>query len=291
MKNRMKNIIKTTFLALFICATAGSAQAQNQFAAPTLASYQVNGKVSSVKIETFKAKGTAKSYTVGEPKNSRPAQTLFFNAQGQQTAQKTFDLAMPDMVMSHIEYSYNAAGKFIEMAQLEPVKYIFKTLTYDSDGQVNSLTFGSDEKAVPINFSYSEENGKKIATGTSSRLGVGNVVEKYTFNAQGLVEEEQNTSEKAVNNETTRYKYDSENRLIEMQRFDFNQKPRGGTAFKYNEQGYIAEVLTSSADLATATKLIFIYKYDDKGNWIEQAEVEKGFVYTVIRRTITYSAD
>ena len=139
-----------------------------------------------------------------------------------------------------------------------------------------------------MNFSHSEENGKKVATGTSKRPDVGNSVEKYTFNAQGLVEEEQSTSEKATNNQTTRYKYDSENRLIELTRFDYNKKPRGGSKFEYNEQGYISSVLTTSADLATATKLSFIYKYDEKGNWIAQAEVEKGFVYTVIRRTITY---
>lgn len=288
METMMKTIMQASFLMLFVCATAIKARAQSPWSVPTLGSYQIKGEVSSVKIETFKAKGTAKNYTVGEPKQSRPPQTLEFNGQGLLTAIKTFDLAMPDMVVKQLDHSYNTAGKLVQVEQIEPSKAIIEVLTYDSDNRIASITNGDPKTVQPIRFSHSEENAKKIIIGMSSLPTGGTLTEKYTLNEAGLVTLEESMGEKAINNQSLRYQYDSQDRLIELVFLDYNQKPRGGSKFEYNEQGDISSILTTSADLATATKLNFVYKYDEKGNWIEQAEVEKGFVYTVIRRTITY---
>lgn len=82
------------------------------------------------------------------------------------------------------------------------------------------------------------------------------------------------------------YKYDDFNRIVEAKTKVFHNNNEELIKYSYNENGEIEEKI--SVIDGNETKSKFIYKYDDKGNWIYRYEYINGVYKYMIKRVFVY---
>lgn len=285
----MKNIL---CLSLCLLVSASGIWAQTPSNTQVFAAENnLKNSPKTVAIQTFSAKGTAKSYTIQQPKRNAPPIKWTLDKAGNILDNQQFDLAMPDFVTFHQKYSYDAKNQLIKIAQLEPSPATIKENTYNADGKLAKQVIANTENKVgyTLLFEYSGDENRPITTITTTDNN--NKYKNTTisrYNSKGKIVEEKYQTDKPTEAQTKQFSYDEKDQLIEVKQFDFREKPMNQVNYKYNDKGDLIEYKQSSADNGISTQFSYMYKYDEKDNWTERAEVEKGFVYVVVQRVFTY---
>jgi hypothetical protein len=286
---KMKNILS---LCACFCLLAHNISAQIIANPQTVATDNaLKNAPKTIVFNTFSAKGTAKNYTIQQPKRNAPPIKWLLDKEGKLLETQQLDLAMPDFITLHHKYKYDAQNRFLGVAELEPSQKTLKEVSYNAEGKIASqISYNAENKAEYTNtFAYSGDKDQPIIVITTTDIN--NKLYSTTtlrHNSKGKIVEEKYTTDKATQAQTKQFTYDDKDQLIELSQFDYREKPMNKVNYKYDTNGNLVEYKQSSADNGISTQYTYVYKYDEKGNWISRAEVEKGFVYVVIQRTITY---
>lgn len=281
----MKSIAFLLFSALF----GQLLQAQAPQQAQTCKDFQLNQPVRELSIVAYTAKGTPKRYDVAQIKRSTPPKKYIFDANGRLAETQTLDPAILEMSTEKTNYKYNEKGQVLSVAQLEPDPANVYQATFGPDGLLRQYQYGNNPPHFADYSSFDNpDNPFKTVTFTSKTAKGEAISLSQTFNDKNLLAKEVSEGPNPNDRRVTTYAYNDQKQLTEIRIYDYRDKPISQTDFTYNDKGLIASFSRSSADGGIATQLKYQYLYDDKGNWIECAEIEKGFVYVVTRRTITY---
>lgn len=168
-------------------------------------------------------------------------------------------------------YKYDDNGNIIEMSDSFSEGYLGNKYTYKYDEKENLVEYNDylgrklDEKYI---FEY-DENGNEIEENWYNSNG--NLVKKWIkkYDDKGnIIENIFYYSEGKIDSRTI-YKYDTNNNILEEIITDSNNNILSEEYNKYDNNGRIIEVkmnVPSYGDMKVKT----LYKYDDKGNLIEQ---------------------
>lgn len=195
--------------------------------------------------------------------NTIPAsiQEQSFNTKG--TA-KNYQILQANTKARCFKLVFSTEGYLKEEIQLNPKNLEEITNTYSFDLSINQKqnSLSQKEKNVPNSEAKYDTKGRCI--------------ERIFFN-----------DNKQLLSKST-YVYDDRDNLLLEEIFDSYNRPYIQHTYQYNEQGNCIEIQKKSADNSINMLLKYQYVYDEKNNWIERIEIEKGFVYILTKRTFTY---
>ncbi len=195
-------------------------------------------------------------------------------------------------------------------------KNLIKIQNFGEDGLINITFFKynlNNKKTcemIQIPYLLEEQNGntKKI----TDSIGTIFYKFKYKYDEKNLLIDEQKYSNPLSTNSINKllyqfqYKYDSNNNVIEKNQIDHNKmysikyeydllnrlisyKPNYDNEFEreyFYENNVISKVIIKKNDLTMV--LTFAYKFDKKGNWIQQTKSVDGKPLYIWKRKIEY---
>ena len=180
-----------------------------------------------------------------------------FNTKG---TLKNFQIIGPNTKARCFHLTFNEKGNLIEEKQLNPknLEEIIATHTF--------------QFAIEKDYKKSEN----IPNSEAQYDEKGNCISRTFFNDDKIL------LSKSI------YTYDAQNNLLSEEIFDSNLRPFIQHLYKYNEKNHCIEIHKKTADNSINILLKYQYTYDERDNWIERIEIEKGFVYTLTKRSYTY---
>lgn len=149
--------------------------------------------------------------------------------------------------------------------------------SYNAKGELtNSFTYKNDAKGREIEEVCTRFKNTPCGKYTYSYNNIGKVVELCKYNKQ---EEQPENCEK--------YTYDKQGRLLQTDLYKNNTLVQK-TIFKYDNLGNeIGQRIFDGNDTFVEEKK-FVYKFDQKGNWVERIEYINEFPKLILVREITY---
>lgn len=184
-----------------------------------------------------------------------------FNTKG--TA-KNYQILGPNTKARCFKLVFTPAGQLKEEIQLNPknLEEIVNTYAFDLSINQKQNSLSQKEKEIPNSEAKLDEKGRCI--------------ERTFFNGEGKILS------------LSTYTYDAQNNLLKEEIYDSNNRLYIQHIYEYDAYGNYTQVQKKSADNGVNLLLKYQYEYDENGNWTSRIEIEKGFVYTLTKRTYTY---
>lgn len=145
---------------------------------------------------------------------------------------------------------------------------------YNEQGQMISKKWYSDDE-LKQEYRYEYNNDGKV----SSELDIDYYITNSIYNRLGYKVKPSRTR--------TVYSYDKEGNVIKEDYYNNSNEISRSTNFKYNKRGNVVYEEELDYDDMEKEIITYKYKYDRKGNWIEQVASCNGETRT-IKREITY---
>lgn len=143
------------------------------------------------------------------------------------------------------------------------IKWTSISVEKGKNGRINAISFIDDNKnKVTKKYEYIYKRGKHIKTVV--RIS-GEKILEIVFEIAG-------------------------GKIKENYHLDDSGEKQNPTYFYYNKQGDPVKIETTSKDGKIQERLTYLYKYDEKGNWIKRLETNTGKdTKTLIKRTLVYA--
>ena len=84
------------------------------------------------------------------------------------------------------------------------------------------------------------------------------------------------------------YKFDANNNNIEFACYGTNAVLEGNYIYKFDAKNNMVEEEKFRANKNTTEAIVYEYKYDAQGNWIERTTKHHNIPKNIIKRNITY---
>lgn len=177
--------------------------------------------------------------------------------------------------------TYDAKGNLIEEANYNDVEHILEkiTMTYNDKGQmltrqVEFYHHTEDQMIVEEKFTYEYQPDGKIASRTGFEGEHEDRTVTYKYKHEDKTEIIMKYNSAGEIREKWIKKVDDKGRLLQDVHSVYqNNVPQTKTIdFIYNEHDHILSETLSKTGSTLTKQILFEYKYDDHGNWIERKE-------------------
>lgn len=142
---------------------------------------------------------------------------------------------------------------------------------------IGSAIYNRDKRGNVSAVRYLDEKGKEM------------YADYYTYNSEGLVENELRKDASGARRSETETAYDEEGRIITEIVYNAKREPIVQSAYTYNVKGMPENIIQTTEERKAERRMVE-YTYDERGNWIQQI-VYKGFGHVpevIVMRMLTY---
>lgn len=267
--------ILRTFFTLLLCLVGVNLKSQPmEFVHSTLylSDYSLTGKIKSFTETEYKIEDR-----YGRQYESRRL-TCYFDTSGHVTEER------------QINSNGNVALRIVHNYENnEPSEDIM----YGTDGSVESLQtyeYKPNETKIKMNavVKYIKRfNGKQLSS--IERYSEGNLesILRYTY-TKGNLSTCQLFSNKGQLETIYKYKFASNNKLMEEEEITVAENLRHLTKFDYNSNGDVVRETSRYLSDPDSIVIEYVYAYDDHNNWIEKKETMNGRLFAITARNIAY---
>jgi hypothetical protein len=187
---------------------------------------------------------------------------------------------------------YDSKGYLIEtITESKNAKSLQSKFSYTDEGRVKQeLVYYDNNLIKTSNYEYDAEITKKVTDSTivlnntqskyKSKVEIfdrnGNMLEQTSFDLSG------NISVKYV------YKFDASNNNIQFSSYGASGVLEGDYNYKFDEKNNMIQEEKYLSNKKTTESIIYEYKYDAQGNWIERTTKHHNIPKNIIKRDIQY---
>jgi hypothetical protein len=318
-----KNYIsKFAYITFLVMASSGLMYAQindnlNIKAKPRKTDLEINnlvGKVNTYREEFFvsdKDVGFKRYYTYfsdeyqqfneqgfivtkklfGKEGNVIYKKVIDYDLNGKVASESEFDTA--NVLSSKVAYTYNDKGMLLETNYEEGnTSPITSRFTYAPEAFIPSKEeFYINGTLLKVSYFVIEANGNKRVTDSS--FVSGNSGPKYKSKVE-LYDSNENMLEQITyetNGEISlkyEYTFDKNNNNVEFKCYGPRGVLEGDYVYKFNEKNFMIEETKFIASKNTKDSLLYEYKYDANGNWIEKTTMHHNVPKSIVKRVIQY---
>ncbi len=274
-ENNLKGTVKTIEETEYgTIDEAGKIEKETNSSGSTISTYNRNGNITEQKV--VDSKGIMGFKTCFEYENKLKTKENSFNSKNKVTERWVA--------------TYNEKGKIKEAYRVFEGKNIEKVInTYDNKGNIlEEIWYMNDVISSKKVYIYSEGN-KTIEIKSLDSLGKLMTKEISTYNAQGILLEENKFNYKDSLRGKTICIYNVKEQLIEEQSYGSKNTLESRTIYVYDDKGNVMEEIEYDGKNQRTSNIKNTYTFDLQGNWIEKIEYDVEIKFgTIFKRKITY---